>query len=144
MLEQKPFGQLCVSFCAPKQHNSLPSDIRRIQSSHAVKTHLCKTILQQVIWISVFVAFVCRGQQERAVLPCLLGGGERWRTHHTDGKPEADGTWNHNKESSFFFVVVGVVVVVFRSWTHWGLHGSCNGTLTSAFHTVREIVCVTV
>ena len=40
------FGQRCFSDCVPKRWNSLPSDIRHIQSSHAfttaLKTHLYK------------------------------------------------------------------------------------------------------
>ena len=46
LVRTKAFGQRCFSHCASNKWNSLPSDIRHIQSSHAfktaLKTNLCK------------------------------------------------------------------------------------------------------
>ena len=44
---RQAFGQRCFSYCAPKQWNSPPSDIRHIQSSHVFKTVLKFTPCKQ-------------------------------------------------------------------------------------------------
>ena len=55
----KPSGQGCVSNCAPKQWNSLPSEIHHIQSScalkNALKTHLYK---QYPKWFQNYVCLL--------------------------------------------------------------------------------------
>ena len=56
LVRTKTFGQRRFPYCAPKQWNSLPSEVCRIQSSHAFKTML-RALLQ--IIPQVCVLFFC-------------------------------------------------------------------------------------
>ena len=55
----KTIGQRSFSYSAPKQWNSLPSDIRHIQSAHvfktALKTHLFKQYYEN--WFQILSSF---------------------------------------------------------------------------------------
>ena len=46
-VKTKTFGQRFLFYCAPKQWNSHPSDIRHFQSSHAFKTALKANLYKQ-------------------------------------------------------------------------------------------------
>ena len=65
----KTFGERCFSCCAPKQWNWLPSDVRRIQSSHAFKTALNTHLYKQYHnkWFQSLSSSFCVG-----VMYCVL------------------------------------------------------------------------
>ena len=71
-IKRKTFGHRPVSYCAPKQWNSLPSDICHIQSSHAFKPaftmHLNRWF--QILSFLVFFTFVAAGpvSQSRSIV----------------------------------------------------------------------------
>ena len=56
-VKTKTFGQRSVSYFAPKQWNSLPSDIRHIQSSRALKTVLKTHLYKQHSWFQIQSSF---------------------------------------------------------------------------------------
>ena len=57
-VKTKTFGQRSFSYFAPKQWNSLPSDIRHIQSSRALKTVLKTHLYKQHSWFQIQSSFL--------------------------------------------------------------------------------------
>ena len=68
-VKTKTFGQHSFSYSAPKQWNSLSSDIRHIQSSHAFKTALKTHLYKQYYnkWFQILSSFFLD-----LLLSCLL------------------------------------------------------------------------